>query len=633
MRSDLNIHMANCLTGALMCLVVLSGCVAPTPVLIRERDPRDLWSLPIEASILTEDTISKRTNSTLMRLGITQPEVRDRESRRIASEALIEYAEQHGTTADIRVAIAELLLALYQPLRPNAARSMHAAWLVWPVVASESVDEFAVALHREATARILWDISHGAITAGQRLTFNKQVYVVPGYETEPGTWFEDVPPDLVVRSDTLEVQGVTERHITFGYGATAVGFWESTEDRRERHPFLPLEGSIEPLTAALWYGSGPGVYSDRQHQIRPRLVLHSPRRSSEHAPTIHSMSADWTAAISYLMASSDLQARGVRGMTSVSREIERFGLFLVEPYDPDRIPVVFVHGLRSNPLTWREAYTTILSDPELRATYQPWFFMYPTGLPVLVSAERLRSDLELVKLRYDPDGTHIASSDMIVVGHSMGGLLARTLVQDSGETLWKVKRTRPLDEFELSDDTRDYVRRIFFFEPVDVISRVVFIASPLRGASMADSWLGELGTLLVSLPEDILEKSRELNRGHVDDVPWSERRSWQWGVPTSIEDLETDSPYNRAFNLIPIVDGVEIHTIIGDRGSTRDERWPEGTSDGVVAYWSSRIEEAESELIVPSSHNAHQHPEGVAELMRILRLHRRQHLLQGRIPL
>jgi pimeloyl-ACP methyl ester carboxylesterase len=51
----------------------------------------------------------------------------------------------------------------------------------------------------------------------------------------------------------------------------------------------------------------------------------------------------------------------------------------MDVYDPQRIPVVFVHGLLSDPHIWLNAVNAINSDPELRAAYQPWYFLYPTG--------------------------------------------------------------------------------------------------------------------------------------------------------------------------------------------------------------------------------------------------------------
>jgi hypothetical protein len=88
-------------------------------------------------------------------------------------------------------------------------------------------------------------------------------------------------------------------------------------------------------------------------------------------------------------------------------------------------------------------------------------------------------------------------------------------------------------------------------------------------------------------------------------------------APNSIDTLSPDNRFVREVNRLPVAPGVPFHSIIGDRGrgDTPD------SSDGVVAYWSSHMEGAASEKIVPSDHSAHQHPEAIQEVKRILKLH------------
>ena len=62
------------------------------------------------------------------------------------------------------------------------------------------------------------------------------------------------------------------------------------------------------------------------------------------------------------------------------------------------------------------------------------------------------------------------------------------------------------------------------------------------------------------------------------------------------------------------------HSIMGDRGKggNKDHTKPV-SSDGVVPYWSSHLDGAQSELVVPSAHPAHQNSQAIAEVRRILR--------------
>ncbi len=69
------------------------------------------------------------------------------------------------------------------------------------------------------------------------------------------------------------------------------------------------------------------------------------------------------------------------------------GLYMVEPFDPQKIPVLMVHGLWSSPMTWMEMFNDLLAYPDLRSNYQFWFYLYPTGQPFWYSANQLRADL------------------------------------------------------------------------------------------------------------------------------------------------------------------------------------------------------------------------------------------------
>jgi hypothetical protein len=85
-------------------------------------------------------------------------------------------------------------------------------------------------------------------------------------------------------------------------------------------------------------------------------------------------------------------------------------------------------------------------------------------------------------------------------------------------------------------------------------------------------------------------------------------------LPNSITGLKPSSPALPVINSVPIK--VPYHSIIGDRGRGDSPN----SSDGVVAYWSSHLNSAQSECIVPGPHGSIQLPQTIAELDRILRL-------------
>ena len=83
----------------------------------------------------------------------------------------------------------------------------------------------------------------------------------------------------------------------------------------------------------------------------------------------------------------------------------------------------------------------------------------------------------------------------------------------------------------------------------------------------------------------------------------------------SVDSLSPKSRFLNAMNTIPMTSGVPYNTIIGDRGRGDSPN----SSDGVVPYWSSHMNGSQSELIVPSGHGAHQNPQAIVEVLRILK--------------
>ena len=95
------------------------------------------------------------------------------------------------------------------------------------------------------------------------------------------------------------------------------------------------------------------------------------------------------------------------------------------------------------------------------------------------------------------------------------------------------------------------------------------------------------------------------------------------GIPNSVDTLAPNNRFVREINKVPLTPGIPYHTIMGDRGKggNHDKTRPV-QSDGIVPYWSSHMDGAQSELVVPSHHSAHQNPKAIAEVKRILKSHR-----------
>ena len=106
------------------------------------------------------------------------------------------------------------------------------------------------------------------------------------------------------------------------------------------------------------------------------------------------------------------------------------GLYMLHPYLPGLIPVVLVHGTASSPARWAEMVNELLGDPAIAAHYQIWLFIYNSGNPIVLSSMRLRESLRAVRKGVDSRGRDSALSQMVLIGHSQGGLLTKMMVVD-----------------------------------------------------------------------------------------------------------------------------------------------------------------------------------------------------------
>jgi pimeloyl-ACP methyl ester carboxylesterase len=161
------------------------------------------------------------------------------------------------------------------------------------------------------------------------------------------------------------------------------------------------------------------------------------------------------------------------------------GLFMLQPYRPGQIPVVLVHGTASSPVRWAELINELGGDPRIREQFQIWFFLYDTGNPIGYSAGRLRAALTATVQQLDPEGTDPALRRMVVIGHSQGGLLTKFTAIDSGTQFWDRISKKPFEEIQISPETRALLQQSVFFTPLPFVERVVFVATPHRGAIMA----------------------------------------------------------------------------------------------------------------------------------------------------
>ncbi|MGA7903288.1 MAG: alpha/beta fold hydrolase [Terrimicrobiaceae bacterium] len=278
-------------------------------------------------------------------------------------------------------------------------------------------------------------------------------------------------------------------------------------------------------------------------------------------------------------------------------------------------PLLMVHGLQSTPVSFANLVNDLFADPALRSRYQLWHYHYPTGTPVLQNAAVLRRMLKQTLREIDPRGDDFATNNLVVLGHSMGGIMTHTLISDSGYRLWdSVVSVRP-ETFSCDLKTSGVINSIFLFERERRVRRAILIAVPHRGSSIADNWIGNLGQSLYHADSELQEAFQSLVENHRDQINPYLVGLVEEGKLSSIRTLSARSPALMALAEIP--PAVPFHNIIGQKTSGPAH----AGNDGVVAYSSSHLDGAESELIVRYGHEAFLHPQAVAEIRRILHAH------------
>jgi pimeloyl-ACP methyl ester carboxylesterase len=287
---------------------------------------------------------------------------------------------------------------------------------------------------------------------------------------------------------------------------------------------------------------------------------------------------------------------------------------MAEPYQPGKIPVIFIHGLLSDPKTWTDLFNEVRNQPDLTARFQWWGFQYSTGEPFFTSAAVLRRQLQQARKTYDPQQQDLAFSQIVLVGHSMGGIVAKLQVTDSGNQLWQSAAKQPFETILADDTTRQELREAFFFQPSFDVRRVIYIGTPHTGSAWARRPVGRLGSMLIQPGDETVSRHRHL----VDNNPGVFHQELSRRFPTSVDLLNPESALLDATTHLPYAPWVGLHSVIGT-GKPMSGGEP---ADGVVPVSSAQLVGVASEIQVDSKHETlHRNPATIAEVMRILRTH------------
>jgi pimeloyl-ACP methyl ester carboxylesterase len=458
-----------------------------------------------------------------------------------------------------------------------------------------------------------------------RLKTHGKEQVLPVKLTDSPWTTADV--DQLIIASEYEVSGLPTRNYQYGLGVPLIGVHNAEhpgKDGPER--FYPPEMAF-PLTAFLLPKSR---LHDPQADIAPprdcQLQLVDPVRHPVVGPPAASIAveADLSTPLAYMWSRTDLDRYRWTGLFRPGEVLARANLMLLRPFEPAKIPVVMVHGLISSPLAWIPMLNELLRDPTIQQRYQFLLFMYPTGVPLPTAAALLRDSLQDLEQTFNPSARDPEAARMVLLGHSMGGLLSHMMAVDSGDRLWQINTFRRFQDMVGPPAVLEELRHYLFFDRQPYVRRVVFLATPHRGSDLSRGLVGRVGASLISEPDQIGNLLTQL----IKDNPNTFERRFR-RLPSSIETLEPDSKILEALLHMPAdPSNVTFHSIIG----SNRPGGPRESTDGVVPYHSAHLDGVASELVVPSDHSVQKSQDAIREVRRILLEHLGLNQVQVRPP-
>ena len=462
--------------------------------------------------------------------------------------------------------------------------------------------------------------------------------LVPGrtktIQTAAGSW--DITPVLRSRGwraedlaqikfvSDYEIRGLSNHYSTRGLGVPLIAVRRPYEGEPAAARHYPPELSF-PVTAFLrpLPDTTPCTGICPQHR-QGVLELYDPLVTTDIqvANRLVPLESDLTTPLACFLSNPAMEELATVGLLNPEallkidpgRKEPVTGLYMIQPYEPGKIPVVMIHGLWSSPMTWLEMFNDLRSIPQIRDHYQFWFYLYPSGQPFWLSARQMREDLATVRQKVDLHLREPALDQMVLVGHSMGGLVAKLQTIDSGNDYWNLVSHEPFEQVTAEPDVRRKLRDTFFFRPNPSIRRVVTIGTPHRGSSMSNETTQWAAAKLTSLPKMLVNREKLFrdNKGLFHDRSLLR-------VRTSTDSLAPDSPIFAAMLASRRPPWVRYHNIVG---VVPDDNWLTALipgSDGVVTKQSAHVDDAESEYTIPADHTTVQsHPAAVLEVRRIL---------------
>ena len=317
------------------------------------------------------------------------------------------------------------------------------------------------------------------------------------------------------------------------------------------------------------------------------------------------LTANYSVPFAFWLAENDLGMAAYWTLLDRTEHLRKPHLYMLEPYQPHKKVVVLIHGLASSPETWVHLTNNILGDKLLRDNYQIWQVFYSTNMPIIESRFQIHALLKQAFAELQPDS--VSTTDAVVIGHSMGGIISRLLVSDADIS----KQAIPLLNYEqyIRLQQNPVIGERFKFNADLPFTRAIFVAAPHRGSDLTDRWYIEAAKKLVKLPNTFFEQV---------DIQLNGTNRTKGMVQSGPDDLSPNSRFMKLTTQVMPKAEIPYHSIIGNKTRSQDIQQ---MTDGIVPYTSSHLENAVSERVIKGGHSVHAEPETVLELRRILHEH------------
>jgi len=420
----------------------------------------------------------------------------------------------------------------------------------------------------------------------------------------------------------LRVSGVRNRYRARGFGAPLVASVAPIPERASPAEARRVpEGVKVPVTALMRIESPRQAVVAGKVRARLFLIAADERQSIMAAGQRIPLEIEWTAALTDTLSSASFPPSDLFAAPDAAAEQSGEypdGLYMFEPHRPGRIPVVLIHGTAASPKVWLDLVNELMSDSRIRQRFEFWYFRYYTTSPIAYSGALLRHALRGAVEQLDPAGNDAALRQMVLIGHSQGGLLAHLAVIHSGSAFWDDLTSQPFETLDLDARSKWVLHESLFIEPLPFVRRVIFMSTPHHGSFLASFTIEALTPWIIRLPARVAAFGPELFELN---LPAGRAKRAMNRIPSSMDNMTPGNPFLERLAGMPLAPGVTAHSIMGVRADTPD---PEG-NDGLVEYESAHFPSAESELVIPRCpHDSEEHPLAIREIRRILREHLQQ---------